>query len=244
MKQLHWPRPPMVLGFVIGEIFERYLFLSNEIYGNAWLLRPIVIVIGIIIAWALYRPLSETAKTLWHEFRHLDRSHMKFGPNTWFTAFAILVAIGALITSADWPADEALVPRTACWVALIAGTLNLISEIFGADKATAAPGAEHGAPKFAALPTNVMLARAGEYFGWLAGFIIMASLIGFIPAIALFVILYMSFGFRQSLVLATVSGAAVAAFCYVVFDRFLSVPWPQSAIGDILPALRDMTGLL
>lgn len=259
MKQLGWPRPPMVLGFVIGEIFERYLFLSNELYGASWLLpftfgdngefqwgHPIVAVIGIIIAWALYRPLSETAALLWHEFRHLNRAHMKVTPNAWFTIFTIVVAIAALITSADWPADEALVPRTACWVALGAGVLNLVTEMFSGDKgkAAAAHGAEHGVPNQAKLPAPVMLSRAGEFFGWLAGFIVLASLIGFIPAIGIFVVLYMGLGFRESLVRATVFGAAVTLFCYSVFDRGLSVPWPQSVLGDIFPMLRDMTGLL
>src|SRR5215510_8879886 len=97
MKQLGWPRPPMVLGFVIGEIFERYLFLSNEIYGSSWLLpfafgengqlmwgHPIVLVIGLIIAWALYKPLSETATLLWHEFRDIHHAHMRVGPKAWF----------------------------------------------------------------------------------------------------------------------------------------------------------------
>ena len=244
MKQLHWPRPPMVLGFVIGEIFERYLFLSNEIYGTAWLLRPIVIVIAVIIGWALYRPLSETAWMLWQEFRHLNRAHMKFGPNAWFTTFTILVAVGALITSADWPADEALVPRTACWVALIGGVLNLVTEVFGADRLRPAAGEEHAALKQPALPARVRLSRAGEFFGWMAGFIVLASLIGFIPAIGLFVVLYMGLGFRESLARAAAFGAAVVLFCYSVFDRGLSVPWPQSVLGDFLPALRDMTGLL
>jgi len=257
MKQLGWPRPPMVLGFVIGEIFERYLFLSNELYGASWLLpftfgdngefqwgHPIVAVIGIIIAWALYRPLSETAAMLWHEFRHLNRAHMKITPNAWFTMFALAVAIAALITSADWPADEALVPRTACWVALGAGVLNLVSEMFSADKTAPAHGHQHGALTQAKLPAPVMLSRAGEFFGWLAGFIILASLIGFIPAIGIFVVLYMGLGFRESLVRATVFGAAVTLFCYSVFDRGLSVPWPQSVLGDIFPMLRDMTGLL
>ena len=35
MKQLGWPRPPMVLGFVIGEIFERYLFLRTSSTARA-----------------------------------------------------------------------------------------------------------------------------------------------------------------------------------------------------------------
>ena len=256
MKQLGWPRPPMVLGFVIGEIFERYLFLSNELYGTSWLLpftfeagqfqwgHPIVAVIGLVIAWALYRPLSETVRMLWHEFRHLNRAHMKITPNAWFTMFTIAVTIAALITSAEWPADEALVPRTACWVALIAGGLNLVTEMFSADKAPAHPGSEHGAPAGVKLPAPVMLSRAGEYFGWMAGFILMAALIGFIPAIGIFVVLYMGLGFRQSLPRAAVFGVGVALFCYSVFDRGLSVPWPQSVLGDFLPMLRDMTGLL
>ena len=254
MKQLHWPRPPMVLGFVIGEIFERYLFLSNELYGISWLIpnsfgetRWVVVGIFVVIAWALYRPLSETVAMLWHEFKHLNRSSVKFGPNAWFTTFTIAMAIFALFLAADWPADEALVPRTACWVALIAGTLNLITEVFGTEKtaaAAAAAGAEHGGIKRPPLATNVMLGRAGEFFGWMAGFILAAALIGFIPAIGLFVILYMGLGFRESFVRASAFGAAVVLFCYSVFDRGLSVPWPQSVLGDILPALRDMTGLL
>lgn len=257
MKQLGWPRPPMVLGFVIGEIFERYLFLSNELYGASWLLpftfgdngefqwgHPIVAVIGLIIAWALYRPLSETAAMLWHEFRHLNRAHMRVTPNAAFTMFTVAVAIAALLTSADWPADEALVPRTACWVALGAGLLNLVSEMFSADKTAPAQGAAHGAPREAKLPAPVMLSRAGEFFGWMAGFIIVAALIGFIPAIGIFVVLYMGLGFRQSFARAAVFGAVVSIFCYGVFDRGLSVPWPQSVLGDLLPMLRDMTGLL
>jgi hypothetical protein len=94
------------------------------------------------------------------------------------------------------------------------------------------------------LPAPVMLSRAGEYFGWMAGFILMAALIGFIPAIGIFVVLYMGLGFRQSLPRAAVFGVGVALFCYSVFDRGLSVPWPQSVLGDFLPRLRDMTGLL
>jgi hypothetical protein len=116
--------------------------------------------------------------------------------------------------------------------------------VFGAEKKIAAPGAEHGAIVSTPLSTHVMLSRAGEFFGWMAGFILAASLIGFIPAIGLFVVLYMGFGFREPLLRTTIFGAAVVLFCYSVFDRGLSVPWPQSVLGDFLPALRDMTGLL
>ncbi len=39
-----WPRPPLVLGLVLGSLVERNLFISYEIYGLAFLLRPIVMV--------------------------------------------------------------------------------------------------------------------------------------------------------------------------------------------------------
>ena len=42
MKQFKWPRPPLILGVVLGDTIERYLFISIERYGIAWMLRPVV----------------------------------------------------------------------------------------------------------------------------------------------------------------------------------------------------------
>ncbi len=39
-----WPRPPLVLGLVLGSLVERNLFISYEIYGLWFLTRPIVMV--------------------------------------------------------------------------------------------------------------------------------------------------------------------------------------------------------
>src|SRR6202167_1228578 len=45
MKRLAWPRPPLVVGLVIGGIFERYLYISTSLYGAGWLLRPVVMAV-------------------------------------------------------------------------------------------------------------------------------------------------------------------------------------------------------
>ncbi|MGB5081045.1 MAG: tripartite tricarboxylate transporter permease, partial [Burkholderiales bacterium] len=42
MKRLGWPRPPLILGFVLGATVERYLFISHSRYGWEWLGHPIV----------------------------------------------------------------------------------------------------------------------------------------------------------------------------------------------------------
>jgi TctA family transporter len=51
-----WPRPPMVLGLVLGLLIERNLFISYRIYGFWFLLRPIVAVVIVIILAVLFLP--------------------------------------------------------------------------------------------------------------------------------------------------------------------------------------------
>lgn len=55
-----WPRPPMVLGLVLGRLIERNLFISYEIYQFGFLLRPIVlVVIAVAVAVLLVPNIQE-----------------------------------------------------------------------------------------------------------------------------------------------------------------------------------------
>ncbi len=47
MKHLGWPRPPLLIGFVLALSAERYLWISWSRYGWEWLGRPGVLLIGI-----------------------------------------------------------------------------------------------------------------------------------------------------------------------------------------------------
>ncbi|MGH7770752.1 MAG: tripartite tricarboxylate transporter permease [Candidatus Binatia bacterium] len=38
-----WPRPPLILGLILGKIAENYLWISTAAYGAKWLLHPTVI---------------------------------------------------------------------------------------------------------------------------------------------------------------------------------------------------------
>jgi TctA family transporter len=49
MKRFGWPRPPLILGLVLSGIIENYLFISISRYGAAWLTRPVVLIIGLLI---------------------------------------------------------------------------------------------------------------------------------------------------------------------------------------------------
>jgi TctA family transporter len=55
MVRYQWPRAPLVLGLVLGDVAERYLWISVARYGTAWLGRPVVVVlltltVGIVLS--------------------------------------------------------------------------------------------------------------------------------------------------------------------------------------------------
>ena len=59
MKQFKWPRPPLILGVVLGDTIERYMFISVERYGLSWLLRPVVAILFTMAIIGLVRPLLQ-----------------------------------------------------------------------------------------------------------------------------------------------------------------------------------------
>jgi len=60
MKQFKWPRAPLLLGLVLGKPMEKYLWLSSARYGLAWMYRPgVIILFLVIIATAILLPMFQ-----------------------------------------------------------------------------------------------------------------------------------------------------------------------------------------
>jgi putative tricarboxylic transport membrane protein len=249
MKRLGWPRPPLVLGLVIGGIFERYLFISTELFGWAWVVRPAVLGILACVAWALYRPVAQIVKDIVHELRDLKHHEMRLTASAVFTLVVMSVITAAVLSAQDWPAQAKVVPLTAAGLALSAALLNLINELFGKQTLIAigasADGGRHGT---SAIEVNLSPAtiqqRAAMFFGWIAILFGLVFVAGFIPAIALFVFAYMRFGFGENWLSSVGYAAGTTLVCWVVFNWALAVPWPQALLGNLFPALREATGLL
>jgi TctA family transporter len=45
MRRFGYPRPAMILGLVLGDLMEKYLYRSVASYGFSWLMRPAVVVL-------------------------------------------------------------------------------------------------------------------------------------------------------------------------------------------------------
>src|SRR6059036_2447737 len=57
LEKLQWPRPPVLLGLVLGPLAENRLFLSTDNYGLAWSLRPGVLIIFTVTLFGLFYPM-------------------------------------------------------------------------------------------------------------------------------------------------------------------------------------------
>ncbi|MBI4489241.1 MAG: tripartite tricarboxylate transporter permease [Deltaproteobacteria bacterium] len=56
MLRFNWPRPPMVLGFILGRMAETYLNISIARYEMDWIFRPLVIIQFLLIVFVIAYP--------------------------------------------------------------------------------------------------------------------------------------------------------------------------------------------
>jgi TctA family transporter len=57
MRRYSFPRPAMILGLVLGDLMEKYLYRSVASYGFTWLARPAVIVLLLLASLSLFLTL-------------------------------------------------------------------------------------------------------------------------------------------------------------------------------------------
>ncbi len=248
MKHLGWPRPPLILGFVLGGIFERYFFISTQIYGAAWALRPVVMLVFAGALWVVLPPMKTHLAGTVATFRRFQFGAVRFGSQAAFSVALIAAVVIGMWFSRDWPPAARLVPTASSVAALFFAVLNLATELFGDKKLVLTGPAEAPSLPGSTAPTppqsSAILWRALRVFGWIIGFLVLGAGVGLLPALALLVFLLMRVEFAERWPGALVASGLATIVIYLLFDRVFALPWPQSLIGNLIPSLRDMTGLV
>ena len=252
MKHFRWPRPPLILGFVLGGILERYLFISIERYGIAWMLRPIVIVMFVMSALSLLRPMLQDIRE--HHgvkamLSNFGRPHLS--TDNLFPAALLCLFLLMLWMSIDWSFEAKIVPTIVGLGALTSCGLSLANEIFSvrhgeseaglAEKAKAVVTQKihmDVASKTAHLPGHIILVRGFLFFGWMVAFLCSMAVIGLIPTVPIFVIAYMRLEGPEKWRHVALMAAVMTTLIYVVFDQLLNIPWPPTLLGTSFPALK------
>jgi TctA family transporter len=252
MKHFRWPRPPLILGVVLGGILERYMFISIERYGVAWIWRPLVLVMFALSILTLTRPLLQDLR----EHHGIKAMLSNFGAprlttDNLFPAALLCLFLVMLGMSVQWPFEAKIIPTIVGVVAVIACSLSLANDIFSrqhtedevglADKAKAAVTQKIHmdiASKTGHLPSGTILIRGFVFFGWMVAFLCSMAIIGLLPTVPVFIIAYMRLEGPEKWRPAIIMAAIMTALIYGVFDQLLSLPWPPTLIGEWFPALK------
>ncbi len=263
MKHFKWPRPPLVLGFILGKVLERYLFISIQRYGSDWLFHPVVILAFAMALLSLLRPFFYDVRAHGGIGRMLgDFGAPRFRPSNFFPAALICLFIAMLDEAWGWRLDAKLIPTIVGSGAVLFSFLTLANEIFKrrqvvglsgvAEEETRTKNTETAAPQkiymdieshVAHLPAAVKLGRGALFFAWLGGFLVSMALIGLIPTVPIFVVAYMRLEGRERWRIVIPMAVVITLFIYALFDQLLAIPWPPSWLGEWFPALKLMPSM-
>jgi putative tricarboxylic transport membrane protein len=249
MKRLRWPRPPLILGFVLGSIIERYMFISTTRYGWEWILRPVVVVLLVLAVLGVCRPLiSEFLATRRENRGRLALGKPNFAAPDLFYVGLIVVTGAMLAQAATWGFEAKEAPMIVGVITLICATASFAYRVF---HVPAASVEQNGAgtngrrsmhmdlvSDDGGLQVSVVARRGLLFFGWFAAFMLMMAAIGLIPTSIIYVVAYMWLENREPWRLILPMALGVSIFIYIVFDRFLTIPWPDTLIGKLIPALH------
>jgi len=252
MKQLKWPRPPLILGFVLGDIIERYMFISVERYGLEWFGRPIVAILFALAIFGLLRPLLQDVRRMGGGIAMVSNfGAPRFRMPDLFTLFLIVLMGVMMIEASTWNFGAKVVPLTVGTLALGFATISLLNQVFRkpatAEQASlsAETRAKVGerihmdlASDMDDVPTRVILQRGAIFFGWLLAFMASMAVIGLIPTVPLFVIVFMRLENSEPWKLVLPQAVGLTLFIYILFDQLLTIPWPQTLLGYLVPALK------
>ena len=159
MKRLKWPRPPIILGVVLGHLVERYVNISYERYGEWWIFQSgrlfgrddygdfiqyiyfdidwaainyIVIVIFTMSAWGLLRPFMKQigrAGGFAGMFGGF-RAEAKFDLNSVFYIFLIGLLAIMLFDSLDWKPLAKRVPIFVGYITICVAIISFLTHTF------------------------------------------------------------------------------------------------------------------
>ncbi|MEK7879705.1 MAG: tripartite tricarboxylate transporter permease, partial [candidate division NC10 bacterium] len=241
MVKVGWPRPPLLLGLVLGPLAENRLFLSTDNYGLAWLgRRGVVILILVILAGLLYEPLKEWWQKRSSPVQAERAPHPESGAASrsrdhslrfsWAALFSLLIVAAfawALWQSRNFGYRAGLFPWVIGFPVLALALVQLVFDLTGRKGGRSFEGLVEGA---ADLPTSVVVRRSIAISGWIVGFFVAIWLLGFSIGVPLATLLYVRVNAREKWLISVALTAFSWVLIYGLFDRVLRVPFPEGQL--------------
>jgi putative tricarboxylic transport membrane protein len=224
LKVTGWPRGPLLIGFVLSNPLERYYFLTVKLYPRPeeWLLRPGVVVIGLLVlapfAWSAVRWLRTRTRA------QAEIQGQAPGPGAAATAVVLGVFAFAWWQATGFLPDAALMPVSVAALGTVLSALQLVRELRG----QASPLRDEDEGEAPAEAVGPRAWRAAGYLASLAVYVLATWFVGIRWASVLWSLWFLRGVARLSWFAAAVYTAALVAGLELV----------ASVLGLHLPAGR------
>ena len=242
MEKLEWPRPPVLLGLVLGPLAENRLFLSTDNYGWAWATRPGVLGIFALTLFGIFYPMLKSRR----EAREKARSEstveismkepspqgIRFSAAALFTAAIVVVLAIALWDSRDFGYRAGLFPWVVGTPTLVFAIGQFIRDLYGKKK-KAEGGLAQSVEVEVEIAPELVRKRTISIILWIFGFFLVIWLLGFSYAVPLTILLYLLFAKESWFISISVTFFSWL-FYWSLFEKMLDVPFPEGYLITLI----------
>jgi len=236
MEKLQWPRPPVLLGLVLGPLAENRLFLATDNYGLAWTWRPGVLIIFAVTLVGILYPLikkkreEKASQPTTATVEAAPKGGLRFDRRVVFTVCVVILLALALWQSRNFGVRAGLFPWVIGTPTLVLALIQLAKDFKGHKKVSGPAFEGEGAVE---VSPEVATRRTLTILGWTVGFFIAIWLLGFSYAVPLTMVLYLKLAGREKWPITVIMTFCTWGFFYVLFQRILNVPFPDGLIFDL-----------
>lgn len=232
MKRFGWPRPALLIGFVLSDKVEASIYHTIQIYGFTFVERPIVIVLFVLILLSVFAALRfkgqppDLSETGVH-------SHIGRLPQIGFFVVVLAFTLFVLWDGVRWDFLTGVYPITASLFTLFF-LVPLGERLLRSPK----PSTVFHDSERSSFGDEGKL-HSNEYFlGLLIGMLLLAALTGFVVAVAAFILFFIRIKGQASWLASAVGAAAFVLLLGLLSDRlvleypqgllqqFVTLPWP------------------
>ena len=221
MKHFKWPRPPLVLGFILGGT-HRTLHVHLDPALRHFLDAPPVRRRHVHHGGTVVAAAAAAGRP--HP-RRREKDGLAVGPSDVFRRTIcfplrlLCLFIAMIAASFEWAFAARIIPTIVGTGAILFCALSLINDVFGLHERDGGGALADKskkihmdiASKTAHLPSKVILTRGFLFFGWMAGFAACMAVIGLIPTVPIFIIAFMRLEGREPWKIVIPMAACVVA---------------------------------
>ncbi len=238
MKRFSYPRPPLILGMILGLLMEKYLYISTARYEFSWLQRPaVMILLSLVVVSLGYTLWSRREKKVDDGTAAADASQpipWTFSYPAGLTLAFVIFFVWVILEGRTWPFIAELMP---VYIAAIPGlclaSMQLYRDVTGWELRVAAQGVEMDETASGReLDRRTEIIRTVTFFAWFGGAALLTWLFGIKISLPLFVFFYTSVDGGEKWWMSLAMGLVAWLLVWGLFESVFDVLWPPGLLFE------------